>query len=114
MPRSRSKSFESMTRSATSSLARKIPLWRSMESTSVVLPWSTWAMMAMLRVLSFRVLLELKREQVFLRLAEGCVSYYVAMSRVQELVSQFEAQSVRLVDFRHAEHLEVALWYLIH
>ena len=49
MPRSRSRSFESMTRSATSWLARKTPLWRSRASTSVVLPWSTWAMMAMLR-----------------------------------------------------------------
>ena len=39
-----------MTRSATFSLARKVPLWRSSWSTSVVLPWSTWAMMAMLRI----------------------------------------------------------------
>ena len=49
MPRSRSSSFESITRSATRSLARKMPLWCSRASTSVVLPWSTWAMMAMLR-----------------------------------------------------------------
>src|SRR3984893_16354685 len=53
MPRSRSRSFESITRSATVSLSRKVPLWRSMASTSVVLPWSTWAMMAMLRILGF-------------------------------------------------------------
>src|SRR5882724_3556318 len=32
------------------SLARKIPLLRSMASTSVVLPWSTCATMAMLRM----------------------------------------------------------------
>ena len=32
------------------SLARKMPLCRSMASTSVVLPWSTWAMMAILRM----------------------------------------------------------------
>ena len=32
------------------SLARKVPLCRSMASTSVVLPWSTWAMMAILRM----------------------------------------------------------------
>ena len=50
MPFSRSRSVESMTRSATSSLARKAPDWRSMASTSVVLPWSTWAMMATLRM----------------------------------------------------------------
>src|SRR5260370_16425085 len=55
MPRSRSRSFESMTRSATVSLAGKVALWGSMESTSVVLPWSTWAMMAMLRILGFRL-----------------------------------------------------------
>ena len=35
------------------------------------------------------------------------------MSRVEELVHQFETRTVRLVDFRHAEHLEVALWYLL-
>src|SRR5579884_414495 len=51
MPRSRSRSFESITRSATASLARKVPDWRSIASTSVVLPWSTWAMMAILRML---------------------------------------------------------------
>ena len=28
-----------------------MPLWLSMASTRVVLPWSTWAMMAMLRML---------------------------------------------------------------
>src|SRR5438034_1818583 len=53
MPRSRSSSFESMTRSTTGWLALNMPLCRSMASTSVVLPWSTWAMMAMLRMLGF-------------------------------------------------------------
>src|SRR5512147_3228422 len=52
MPRSRSSSFESMTRSTWVSFSRKMPLWLSMASTSVVLPWSTWAMMAMLRVVA--------------------------------------------------------------
>ena len=46
MPFSRSRSIESMTRSATCSLARKMPDCQSMASTSVVFPWSTWAMMA--------------------------------------------------------------------
>src|SRR6185312_7800085 len=54
MPRSRSKSLESMTRSATTSLERNAPLWRNMASTSVVLPWSTWAMMAILRIEEFK------------------------------------------------------------
>src|SRR4051812_46238308 len=49
MPFSRSRSIESMTRSATSWLARNAPVWRSMASTKVVLPWSTWATMATLR-----------------------------------------------------------------
>jgi hypothetical protein len=53
IPRSRSSAFESITRSTTASLARNVPLWRSMASTSVVLPWSTCAMMAMLRILLF-------------------------------------------------------------
>ncbi len=50
MPRSFSRSLLSITRSATFSFSRKVPLWRSSWSTSVVLPWSTWAMMAMLRI----------------------------------------------------------------
>src|SRR3954447_18080298 len=50
MPRSRSRSLESMTRSATSSFSLKMPLWRSMASTRVVFPWSTCATIAMLRM----------------------------------------------------------------
>ena len=38
-----------MTRSATRWLSRNAPDCCSSRSTSVVLPWSTWAMMAMLR-----------------------------------------------------------------
>src|SRR5579872_7565702 len=50
MPRSRSRSLESMIRSTWVSLARKVPLCCSMASTKVVLPWSTCAMMAILRI----------------------------------------------------------------
>ncbi len=49
MPRSRSRSVLSITRSATRSFARKMPLWWSMASTRVVFPWSTWAMIATFR-----------------------------------------------------------------
>ena len=49
MPFSRSRSIESMTRSATSWLERNAPVCHSIWSTSVVLPWSTWATMATLR-----------------------------------------------------------------
>ncbi len=49
MPRSRS-SPASMTRSTASSWAANVPDWRRSASTSVVLPWSTWAMIAMLRM----------------------------------------------------------------
>ena len=49
MPFSRSRSMESMIRSMTAAPSRKAPDWRSMASTSVVLPWSTWAMMATFR-----------------------------------------------------------------
>ena len=49
MPRSRSNSFESITRSTCCWLARQMPLWFSIASTRVVLPWSTCAMMAILR-----------------------------------------------------------------
>ena len=40
---------ESMTRSTTASFERNVPVWRSIPSTSVVLPWSTWATIATLR-----------------------------------------------------------------
>ena len=46
IPLSRSISLESMTRSATSWLSRNTPLCFKSSSTSVVLPWSTWAMIA--------------------------------------------------------------------
>src|SRR5438270_8932124 len=49
MPFSRSRSMESMTRSATSAPTRNAPVCHSMASTSVVLPWSTCATMATLR-----------------------------------------------------------------
>src|SRR4051795_11785905 len=49
MPFSRSRSIESRTRSATSWLSRNAPDCQSMASTSVVLPWSTWATIATLR-----------------------------------------------------------------
>ena len=49
MPRSFSRSFESMARSSTRWLSRNEPDCDRSLSTSVVLPWSTWAMMAMLR-----------------------------------------------------------------
>ena len=49
MPFSRSSALESITRSTTSWFSRNTPLCQSMASTSVVLPWSTWATMAMLR-----------------------------------------------------------------
>src|ERR1051326_5249792 len=57
MPRSRSRSLESITRSTTASFARKMPLCLSMASTSVVLPWSTWAMIAMFRMVELVELL---------------------------------------------------------
>src|SRR3954447_3921079 len=49
MPFSRSRSMESMTRSATSEPSRNAPDCQSIASTSVVLPWSTCATIAMLR-----------------------------------------------------------------
>src|SRR5438874_3878847 len=49
MPRSRSWSFESMTRSTSRSCAANVPVWRRMASTRVVLPWSTCATRATLR-----------------------------------------------------------------
>ena len=50
MPFSRSRSPESRTRSCTDSFSRKAPDCHSIASTSVVLPWSTCAMIATLRM----------------------------------------------------------------
>src|SRR5262249_13342752 len=57
MPFSRSRSPESMTRSATDSMScsLKAPACFSIASTSVVLPWSTCATMATLRRFALRV-----------------------------------------------------------
>ena len=52
MPFSRSRSVESITRSFTSWFSRNAPDCHSMASTSVVLPWSTCATMATLRMSS--------------------------------------------------------------
>src|SRR4051794_14674703 len=49
MPFSRSRSFESIARSSTCWCSPKEPVCQSMASTRVVLPWSTWATIAMLR-----------------------------------------------------------------
>ena len=53
MPRSRSWSLESRTRSSTCWFSRKALVAFSIWSTSVVLPWSTCAMIAMLRMCSW-------------------------------------------------------------
>ena len=50
MPFSRSRSIESSTRSATCWSSRNAPDCHSSASTSVVLPWSTWATIARLRM----------------------------------------------------------------
>src|SRR3954451_20072442 len=71
MPFSRSRSIESITRSATSWLARKAPDCHSILSTRVVLPWSTWAMIATFRMSS----------RVFLAGATNGPSYAAAIDQ---------------------------------
>ena len=53
MPRSRSRSLLSIAWASTFWFSRKAPACLSSASTSVVLPWSTWAMIAMLRMLIY-------------------------------------------------------------
>src|SRR6188472_3266973 len=78
MPFSRSNSIESMTRSATSSFARKAPDCQSMASTSVVFPWSTWATMATFRRSSRRAIewtiRGLDSGRLYFKLAAGSAS----------------------------------------
>ena len=69
MPRSFSRSLESMTRSSTCWWAAKVPDWRSSLSTRVVLPWSTWAMMAMLRMARVIVRCDIKKVRQYNTLA---------------------------------------------
>src|SRR5690606_146873 len=52
IPRSRSWSLESMMRSAPWSRRSRVPDWDRSLSTRVVLPWSTWAIIAILRSLA--------------------------------------------------------------
>ena len=59
MPRSRSMSFESITRSCTAWFSRKVPDCFSIPSTSVVLPWSTCAIIAMLRKSSLLIFIHM-------------------------------------------------------
>ncbi|CAM5653317.1 hypothetical protein SGLAM104S_04611 [Streptomyces glaucescens] len=69
MPFSRSRSFESIMRSSTESSwwAANAPACLSMASTMVVLPWSTWATMATLRM-SWRVAIVRRTPGVWNRL----------------------------------------------
>src|SRR3979411_1270344 len=55
IPFSRSSGFESMIREPISWFSRKVWLCFSSASTRVVLPWSTWAMIARLRMSCLRV-----------------------------------------------------------
>src|SRR3970040_1351981 len=63
MPRWRSRALESITRSCSSSCAAKVPVARSNLSTSVVLPWSTWAMMARLRMARGMILIRKEKRR---------------------------------------------------
>ena len=71
MPRSRSSSLLSSARSTISTREEGFAVCRKRQSTSVVLPWSTWAMMATLRISmgrrgpgAVRIMSELPRESI--------------------------------------------------
>src|SRR5262245_26055833 len=109
MPRSRSRALESSTRSATCSLARKTPVWCSMASTSVVLPWSTWAMMATLRTSGRRRDMETRMVTV----AGGSVKGAAGSAGAHEpraepgagllILARAEAVTLRLLDAHEAK-----------
>src|SRR5437762_4463783 len=81
MPRSRSMGFESRMSpccppsSFSSSPERKLPDCLSRLSTSVVLPWSTWAMMATLRI-SERFMVGSLPGALFQDVGRGEICYY--------------------------------------
>src|SRR6266481_1326394 len=89
IPFSRSRSIESMTRSFTSWFSRNEPACQRRASTSVVLPWSTWATMATF----------LRSSRVAVRLVFGTAST-VAFRRVQADRGGRKAAPFR--DSRHA------------
>ena len=78
MPRSRSMALLSITVSTTFSCSAKVPDWRSSWSTMVVLPWSTWAMMAMFRI---------------------CLSYVLWLGYAEDLLDFDRAQQARRDQF---------------
>ena len=80
MPRSRSRSLESMAQSAMTSPARKLPAWRKNPSTKVVLPWSTWAMIAMLRTSRRRGVSSISGPEL---LMGGAQAYHILANRPQ-------------------------------
>ena len=63
MPRSRSRSMESISRSATCWLSRYMPHWWNNLSTKVVLPWSTWAIIATFLILSWFITTPVKNKK---------------------------------------------------
>src|SRR5215212_4247857 len=107
MPFSRSRSIESMTRSSTSWLARNAPLCHSMASTSVVFPWSTWAMIATLRRSSR--LADMRRERVEGSMTRTTIEDLLAAARARfdrvgpEEAHEAVAAGARLIDIRSEE-----------
>ena len=96
MPRSRSISPESMTRSATCSFERNTWLCFSMASTSVVLPWSTCAMIAILRSLSLVIILILCNLPPIKE--KGYLSYPHLQTKITHLLYMLSPRNA--IDFR--------------
>src|ERR1051326_886735 len=109
IPRSSSNSLESLTGSITCSLARKVPLCCSMASTSVVLPWSTCAMMAILRIL---LKTQLHAEARYCA-GSGSYSKFVSMTGEAEMPTRGGVTSLTVAsvfpacDSLHAEMAEL-------
>src|SRR6185503_18043653 len=84
MPRSRSRSLESMTRSTRCWCAAKVPDWRSSLSTRVVLPWSTWAMIAMFRIARGMRIRSSGKRRRFYHMILYFLSFFGLVSRVSD------------------------------
>src|SRR5919204_1766196 len=101
MPFSRSRSIESITRSATSWLARKAPDCHSIASTSVVLPWSTWAMIATLRRSSRRIGRSTLTRFVVERYGGRVVGPHFGTVRREAVPQQIVTRLLDLIQQRH-------------
>src|SRR5512139_339022 len=111
MPRSRSSSRVSMILSSTSCPARISPLCLNMASTRVVLPWSTWAIMAMfLNRVFFTSLLTDRYPSSMEQAKEVCTVVLFTAKASAFFSTAIVSLGLRLEGFRHPPCVRAAFY----